>query len=511
MGRNPPPFNFANTDWSLFTFNLVFCATAATIVSGAMAERTKFIAYCIYSFVISLFIYPIEAHWVWGGGFLANMGFHDFAGSGVIHFVGGLVAFIGAAMLGPRIGKYDEDGVPHGIPGHNIAIGALGVFILWFGWYGFNGAAATNSLQLSTIFATTTVAPAVASCTVMTITWLKYGKPDVSMTLNGSLAGLVAITAGCDAVNIFGSFMIGIISGCTVCFLVWLLDYKLKVDDPVGAVAVHCGNGAITSVQAVYVPAERTPCLKRRACSTAAASTSWEFSFFGLVVIGAWTAVMAFLTFFVLKHTVGLRVSEEEEIVGLDKMEHGLDSAYAGFATLPDPFGRLVDVTGASEEELAEMAEAAKPSADAASGIPAYSEDVESSESGEAPALRESPSGMSEVIIITKQERFETLKKAMDEIGITGMTVTRVSGCGVEKGHDEYYRGAKVESTLIPKLKVEIVVSSLPVNEVIMAARRTLYTGHMGDGKIFVYNVAKVVRISTGSQNADALKYEELA
>ncbi|MDD6154605.1 MAG: ammonium transporter [Eubacteriales bacterium] len=509
-GENPL-FNFANTDWSLFTFNLVFCATAATIVSGAMAERTKFIAYCIYSFVISLFIYPIEAHWVWGGGFLANMGFHDFAGSGVIHFVGGLVAFIGAAMLGPRIGKYDEDGVPHGIPGHNIAIGALGVFILWFGWYGFNGAAATNSLQLSTIFATTTVAPAVASCTVMTITWLKYGKPDVSMTLNGSLAGLVAITAGCDAVNIFGSFMIGIISGCTVCFLVWLLDYKLKVDDPVGAVAVHCGNGIMGII-----------CTGLFACGTDTMPEAQGLFYgggfhflgvqlFGLVVIGAWTAVMAFLTFFVLKHTVGLRVSEEEEIVGLDKMEHGLDSAYAGFATLPDPFGRLVDVTGASEEELAEMAEAAKPSADAASGIPAYSEDVESSESGEAPALRESPSGMSEVIIITKQERFETLKKAMDEIGITGMTVTRVSGCGVEKGHDEYYRGAKVESTLIPKLKVEIVVSSVPVNEVIMAARRALYTGHMGDGKIFVYNVAKVVRISTGSQNADALKYEELA
>ena len=353
-----PLTNFADTDWSAFVFNLVFCATAATIVSGAMAERTKFISYCIYSFVISFVIYPIEAHWVWGGGFLANMGFHDFAGSGVIHFVGGLLAFIGAAMLGPRIGKFDKDMTPHGIPGHNIAIGALGVFILWFGWYGFNGAAATNGLQLATIFATTTVCPAVASCTVMIITWIKYGKPDVSMTLNGSLAGLVAITAGCDAVNVFGSFIIGIIAGIVVVFVVWLLDYKFHVDDPVGAVAVHgaCGIVGIVCVGLFACGTDTMP--DAQGLFYGGGAHLLGVQVLGLICIGAWTAVTGFLTFFCIKHTVGLRVSEEEEIIGLDKMEHGLDSAYAGFATLPDPFGRVINVTGATPDELKLLDEA---------------------------------------------------------------------------------------------------------------------------------------------------------
>ena len=338
-----PLTDFAGTNWSSFTFNLVFCATAATIVSGAMAERTKFISYCTYSFVISLIVYPIEAHWVWGGGWLSSLGFHDFAGSAAIHYVGGLTALIGAWMLGPRIGKFDKDGSPRGIPGHSLTIGALGCFILWFGWYGFNGAAATNGIQLATIFATTTVAPAIATCTVMLITWIKYGKPDVAMCLNGSLAGLVAITAGCDAVNVFGSFVIGILSGCMVCFIVWLLDYKLKVDDPVGAVAVHFGNGVLGTI-----------CVGLFACGTDTMPEAQGLFYgggfhllgvqlLGLLAIGAWTAVTMCITFFIIKKTVGLRVSAHEEIVGLDKMEHGLESAYAGFALEADVPGDYLE------------------------------------------------------------------------------------------------------------------------------------------------------------------------
>lgn len=477
-----PLFNFVSTDWSSFVFNLVFCATAATIVSGAMAERTKFLSYCIYSFVISLIVYPIEAHWVWGpGGWLTTMGFHDFAGSAVIHYVGGLTALIGAKLLGPRIGKFNADGSPNGIPGHSLTIGALGCFILWFGWYGFNGAAATNGLQLATIFATTTVAPALATCTVMIITWIKYGKPDVGMSLNGSLAGLVAITAGCDAVDVMGSAIIGILSGFTVVFVVWLLDYKLKIDDPVGAVAVHMGNGILGTI-----------CVGLFACGT---DTMPEVQglFYGggidllitqitgLVAIGVWTAITMTITFVVIKKTVGLRVTPQEEIEGLDKLEHGLESAYSGFTLDTES----ISYTGVQVDTM--------PSVTLEEAVP-----VEKYESS-----------ISKVVVIAKPERLDALKTAMNEIGITGMTVTKVMGCGVQKGHVSYYRGAKVDLDLLPKLKVEIVVSSIPVQTVVNAARKVLYTGHMGDGKIFIYDVKNVVRISSGEQGEDALSYED--
>ena len=484
--------DYANFNWSGFVFNLVFCATAATIVSGAMAERTKFISYCIYSAVISAVIYPVEAHWVWGGGWLSTLDtpFHDFAGSGVIHFVGGLCALIGASILGPRIGKFtkDENGnvKVNAIPGHSLTIGALGCFILWFGWYGFNGAAATNGIQLATIFATTTVAPAVATCTVMLITWIKYGKPDVAMCLNGSLAGLVAITAGCDAVNVFGSFVIGILSGCMVCFIVWLLDYKLKVDDPVGAVAVHFGNGLLGTI-----------CVGLFACGTDTMPEAQGLFYgggfhllgvqlLGLLAIGAWTAVTMFITFYIIKKTVGLRVSAHEEIVGLDKMEHGLESAYAGFALEADVPGDYLETIQDSSYT---------PSVELDDAVPTkviYSE-----------------GSISKVVIITKVEKFDKIKAALNEIGIGGMTVTKVSGCGVQKGQTSYYRGAKVNIELLPKLKVEVVVSEVPVADVVKAAKKALYTGNIGDGKIFVYDVADVVRISTGARGKDALKYEE--
>lgn len=478
-----PLFDFANTDWSLFVFNLVFCATAATIVSGAMAERTKFVSYCTYSFVISLIVYPIEAHWVWGpDGWLSAIGFHDFAGSAVIHYVGGLTALIGAKILGPRIGKFNKDGSPNGIPGHNLTIGALGCFILWFGWYGFNGAAATNGTQLATIFATTTVAPAIATCTVMIVTWIKYGKPDVAMSLNGSLAGLVAITAGCDAVNVFGAAIIGILAGFTVIFFVWLLDYKLKIDDPVGAVAVHLGNGLLGTI-----------CVGLFACGSDTMPSAQGLFYgggfellktqlIGLVAIGIWTAVLMTITFLVIKATVGLRVSEEEEIVGLDKLEHGLESAYSGFALETETFAGATTVANTATLPKVDIKERVK------------TENL-------------SPQKISKVVIITKAEKLDSLKTALDQIGITGMTVTKVSGCGVQKGHVSYYRGAKVDIDLLPKVKVEIVVSSIPVQMVVDATRKVLYTGNIGDGKIFVYDVEEVIRISSGAQGQDALSY----
>lgn len=480
-----PLFNFIGTDWSTFVFNLVFCATAATIVSGAMAERTKFLSYCIYSFVISLFVYPIEAHWVWGpDGWLTAIGFHDFAGSAVIHYMGGLTALIGAYLVGPRLGKFNDDQTPNGIPGHSVPLGALGCFILWFGWYGFNGAAAQNGLQLSTIFATTTVAPAIATVTVMIITWLKYGKPDVAMCLNGSLAGLVAITAGCDAVNVFGSFVIGILAGITVCFIVWLLDYKLKIDDPVGAVAVHFGNGMLGTLAVGLFACGTDSLPDARGLFYGGGFHLLGVQALGLLCIGLWTIVLMTATFLLIKATVGLRVSNEEEILGLDSTEHGLESAYAGFAFESETFSYMTPYEQ-SETMSAEPVIAAED---------------------HAPVIH--PSTIHKVVIITKADRFGALKKAMTDIGVTGMTTTQVMGCGIQKGKTAYYRGAKVEMDLLPKLKAEIVVSSIPVDLVIQAAKKALFTGHMGDGKIFVYEVTDVVRISSGAHGANALRYE---
>lgn len=492
IGWGPSPLlDFAGTNWSLFTFNLVFCATAATIVSGAMAERTKFLSYCIYSFMISLVIYPVEAHWVWGpNGWLTAMGFHDFAGSAVIHFAGGLCALIGAAMLGPRIGKFSKEGTPRGIPGHNITIGALGVFILWFGWYGFNGAAATSGLQLATIFATTTMAPALAACTVMIATWIKYGKPDVSMTLNGCLAGLVAITAGCDAVDMVGSCIIGIVSGFVVMFLVWLLDYKLKIDDPVGAVAVHFGNGIWGTIAVGLFACGTETMPVAQGLFYGGGLHFLGVQLLGLLAIAAWIAPTIFLTFFCIKKTVGLRVTPHEEVVGLDKEEHGLDSAYAGFVMEND----LLDAAYATDlvEEVADDFAPTVPLTDA---IP----------------VKQVPGDakMSKVTIVASLEKFDQLKKELEKVGIGGMTVSNVMGCGVEKGQTSYYRGAKVDSRLLPKMQVDVVVSEVPVADVVNAAKKALYTGSIGDGKIFVYDVENVIRVSTGAQGKDALKYVE--
>lgn len=487
--------DYANFDWSGFVFNLVFCATAATIVSGAMAERTKFLSYCVYSAVISAVIYPIEAHWTWGGGWLIQLGFHDFAGSACIHMVGGICALIGAAMVGPRIGKFSRDKngkvtEVHAFPGHNIPIGALGVFILWLGWYGFNGAAATSLAQLGSIFVATTIAPAVATVTCMIFTWVKYGKPDVSMCLNASLAGLVAITAPCDVADALGACIIGLVAGLLVVFGVWLLDHKLHVDDPVGAVAVHCFNGiwGTIAVGLFANPAVPGYSLVNKAGEQISGLfygggfESLGLQFLGMFSIIAWTAVTITIVFLVIKKIFGLRVTAEEEIVGLDKLEHGLDSGYAGFATTY------------STEEVEEAENAGIE-------IPALSVPVSGTTSKEAIAHK--------VVIVTRQNKFDRLKAAMNEIGITGMTVSNVMGCGMQKGASEYYRGAPVEINLLPKIKVETVISKVPVDTVIEAARKALYTGHIGDGKIFISDVTGVVKIRTGETGYDALQNDK--
>ena len=489
---------YATFDFSGFVFNLVFCATTATIVSGAMAERTKFSTYCIYSAIISGFIYPIEAHWTWGGGFLAEWGFHDYAGSACIHMVGGICALIGAAMLGPRLGKFSRDksgkvtGV-HGFPGHNIAMGALGVFILWLGWYGFNGAAATDVPTLGSVFLTTTVAPAVATVVAMLFTWIKYGKPDVSMCLNASLAGLVAITAPCDVTDCAGAAIIGAVGGLLVIFGVWLLDYKLHIDDPVGAVGVHMMNGIWGTIAVGLFATKTAPGFELAGIEEGVfyggGLTQLGKQFGGMFVIIAWTVVTIVIAFLILKKTIGLRVTAEEEILGLDKLEHGLASSYAGFSI---PYT-------AEEVEEAKEAGVSLPGNSTVSVAEAI------------PVIKASSVGnkLSEVIIITRQNKFDALKKALNAVGITGMTVSNVMGCGYQKGESEFYRGAPVDIHLLPKIKVEVFVSKVPVAHVIEAARKALYTGHIGDGKIFVLGVEDVVKVRTGESGYDALQDKE--
>ncbi len=496
---------YENFDWSNFVFNLVFCATTATIVSGAMAERTKFLSYCVYSAVISALIYPIEAHWIWGGGWLSQIGFHDFAGSCAIHMVGGISALIGAKILGPRIGKFTKDKEGHitkvnAFPGHNLPMGALGVFILWLGWYGFNGAAATSVEQLGSIFVTTTIAPAVATVVCMVFTWIKYGKPDVSMCLNASLAGLVAITAPCDVTDAFGSIVIGAVAGLLVVFGVWLLDYKLRVDDPVGAVAVHMMNGIWGTVSVGFFATDTAP-----GYSIANASGQklvglfygGGFELLGLQLIGflsvaAWTAATITIVFLLIKATIGIRASQEEEIVGLDSMEHGLASAYSGFS--------IMDVSNTMSMEINENTSLGVEDYDAAS------ETLKDAAVKVAQVPMAAVTGIYKVAIIAKLSRYDKLRKAMNDLGVTGMTVTQVMGCGIQKGAGDRYRGVEMDATLLPKVKVEVVVSKIPVDTVVEAAKKALYTGHIGDGKIFVYNVDKVVKIRTGEEDFAALQ-----
>lgn len=491
---------YGDFNYSSFVFNLVFCATTATIVSGSMAERTKFSSYCIYSAIISAIIYPIEAHWTWGGGFLAEMGFHDYAGSNCIHMVGGICAFIGAWMLGPRIGKFEKDKKGkvtkvNAFPGHNLVIAALGVFILWMGWYGFNGAAATDIDTLGSVFLTTTVAPSVATVVTLIFTWVKYGKPDVSMCLNASLAGLVAITAPCDVTDCAGAAIIGAVSGLLVVFGVWFNDNVTHVDDPVGAVAVHMLNGIWGTIAVGLFSTETAPGFAvagiKEGIFYGGGFDQLGIQLLGMGATALWTVVMISIAFFAIKKTVGLRVSEEEEIEGLDIKEHGLTSAYSGFA--------IMDVSNTMTMSINENTSLGSSEYDTAS----------EAKKNAAVSVIQDPTpatGIYKVAIIARLSRYDTLKKAMNELGVTGMTVTQVMGCGIEKGAGEKYRGIEVDATLLPKVKVEVVVSKIPVSKVIESAKKALYTGHIGDGKIFVYNVNKVVKIRTGEEDFDALQ-----
>ncbi len=486
----PDLFTMGNYDSAFPTaafliFQTVFCATAATIVSGAMAERTKFSAYCMYSIAISLLIYPVSGHWIWGGGWLAEMGFHDFAGSTVVHMVGGIAALVGAKMLGPRIGKYDKDGKPHAIPGHSLTLGALGVFILWFGWFGFNGGSTVSAtgdatlVSMSNIFVTTNLAAASAACFTMFITWIRYKKPDVSMTLNGALAGLVAITAGCDAVSPMGAFFIGAIAAFTVVFGIEFIDKVLKIDDPVGAIGVHGMCGAMGTILVGVFALDGGLLYGGGAAMLGVQAL-------GVGAVMAWVAVTMTIVFGIIKATVGLRVPAEEEIAGLDIVEHGLDSSYADFMPMPMP---------TPSDSM--MQRAVVPSSVA---IPVeYVPIAPVDEHG-------NPAKMSNVTIIMNENRFDMLKSAMNKIGVTGMTVSNVMGCGIQKGRTEFYRGVEVEFNLLPKLKVEIVVSKVPVRTVIETAKAVLYTGHIGDGKIFVYDVENTVKVRTGEEGYAALQ-----
>ena len=484
--------------WCYVIFQTVFCATAATIVSGSMAERTNFKAYCVYSAIISLLVYPIGGHWAWGGGWLSTLGFHDFAGSAVVHNVGGVIACLGAAMLGPRIGKYDKNGKAKAIPGHNLTAAALGVFILWFCWFGFNGgstaamATADDAINASNAFMTTNLAAAVATCVTMVFTWVRYGKPDVSMTLNGALAGLVAITAGCDCVSPVGAFFIGVVAGFLVVLSVEFFDNIAKIDDPVGAVSVHMANGIWGTIAVGLFSTGADGVGKGLFYGGGVSQLGVQV--LGIIAIDAYVLVVMFIAFKIIDKTIGLRVPAQVEIDGLDIHEHGLASAYSGFA-IADITNMDMDIndnTDLGEEDVTRASEAQQNAAVKVVQEPAL-----------VPSL---DTGMHKISIICRLSKFDELKKALNELGVTGMTMTQVMGCGIQKGSAERYRGAIVDSTLLPKVKVEVIVSKIPVEKVIAAAKKTLYTGHIGDGKIFVYNVAKVVKVRTGEEDFAALQ-----
>lgn len=463
-------------------FQTVFCATAATIVSGAMAERTKFVSYCIYSAVISAFVYPISGHWIWGGGWLAQLGFHDFAGSTAVHLCGGTAALIGAKILGPRIGKYDKNGKPKAILGHSLTLGALGVFILWFCWFGFNGCSTVSMdndqaiFSAGNIFVTTNLAAATATVATMLLTWFRYKKPDISMTLNGSLAGLVAITAGCDLVNPVGAFFIGLIAAFVVVFGIEFIDKVCKIDDPVGAIGVHGLCGATGTLLTGLFATED-------GLFYGGGIKFFFIQLLGVVTMIAWVTVTMVITFQVIKHTVGLRASVEEETKGLDVTEHNLASSYADFMPMV--------LTGKSS--------AAKVPLEKAVTVEHYPSAKPSSTKAK----------LSKIVLVFNQSHFVELKEALAALGISGMTITQVMGFGTQKGHINYYRGVEIEEVaLLPKIKLEVVVSKVPVAQVIDTAKRVLYTGNIGDGKIFVYDVENVVKVRTGEEGYDALQGE---
>ena len=485
--------------WCYAIFQTVFCATAATIVSGSMAERTNFKAYCLYSAAISLVIYSISGHWIWGGGWLSSLNFHDFAGSTCVHMVGGLTACLGAALLGPRIGKYDKNGKPRAIPGHNMTAMALGVFILWFCWFGFNGgstvAMSTDEDMIlgSLVMFNTNLAAAIATVIAMVFTWIRYGKPDVSMTFNAALAGLVAITAPCDCVTPVGAFFIGFVAGVLVVLFVEFFDKVVKIDDPVGAISVHMVNG-IWGTIAVGLFSDGgngvAPGL-----FYGGGFGQLGIQLLGIVSVAAYVLIVMFIVFKLIDKAVGLRVSKEVEIDGLDMHEHGLASAYSGFA-ISDVSALDMEINENTDLGEEDYDKASKAETDAAIKVVNKKTIVDGVYD----------TGMHKVSIICRLSRFDALKTALNRLGVTGITMTQVMECCIQKGAGERYRGAELDVNLIPKVKVEVVVSKIPVDSVIEAAKKALYTGHIGDGKIFVYTVTKVVKVRTGEEDYAALQ-----
>jgi Amt family ammonium transporter len=511
------PVTGANSDWTSLIFQTVFCATAATIVSGAMAERTKFKSYIIYSIVISAVIYPISGHWIWGGGWLSTLGtadgllsglgaygFHDFAGSTTVHMVGGLSALVGAKILGPRIGKYDKNGKPRAIPGHSLTLGALGVFILWFGWFGFNPASSLGveglTDNVSRIYVTTNMAAAVSTITVLIITWIRYKKPDISMTLNGALAGLVAITAGCSTVTVTGAAIIGLIAGFVVVFGIEFIDKVLKIDDPVGAIGVHgfCGAAGtiLVGLFAYFDPYTNSDVLTKGGglgLFYGGGGAQLLVQIIGVVAVAIWVIVAMTIVFQIIKHTVGLRVPAEEEIAGLDSTEHGLASSYADFMPTPQ--------TSYAYDGSAKIDAAGDKKVPVSQAVPVQLVQDDGKVASDVKITR--------VSIICKQNKLEELKEALNKIGVTGITVTQVLGCGMQKGHEEYYRGVPVDLVLLPKIQVDVVVCKVPVKDVVKAATDALYTGNIGDGKIFIYDVENVIKVRTGEEGYDALQGDD--
>ncbi|WP_327796039.1 ammonium transporter [Tetragenococcus halophilus] len=485
---------------SILFFQTMFCATAATIVSGAMAERTDFKAYCIYSAIISLFIYPISGHWIWGDGFLAELGFHDFAGSTAVHMVGGVAAFIGAATLGPRIGKYDKNGNSQAIPGHNLIAAALGVFILWFAWFGFNGGSTTSMtgdqaiLSASNILLNTNLAAAGGTVTALFVSWFRYKKPDITLTLNGSLAGLVGITAGCDIVTAPAAVLIGIISGIVMVFAVEFIDQKLKVDDPVGAVAVHGVCGALGTILTGFLAVDGGLFY--------GGGLNLVFTqILGVIVTALWVGITATILFLTIKHTVGLRVPSNVELEGLDNEEHGLATVYSGFSLQPE-YSRQALQSFLDEGQNKVVTSLQK----------------HQSISGEeltATSTPKSSTGISDrklttISVVINEVNLDALKTALENIGIEGITVTSVLGHGIQKGRTEYYRGSPVPATLLPKIKVDVTVSNIPVSTVVDAMKTALHTGKAGDGKIFITDVENVIRVSNNDEGNLALQgYEK--
>jgi Amt family ammonium transporter len=464
--------------WAFVIFQTVFCATAATIVSGAMAERTKFKAYCIYSILISSIIYPISGHWIWGGGWLSQLGFQDFAGSTAVHMVGGVAALVGAKILGPRIDKYSADGKSKAIPGHSLTLGALGVFILWFCWFGFNGCSSISMtgddvlINTSKIMVTTNMSAAVAAATTMIFTWIRYKKSDVSMTLNGALAGLVGITAGCNNVSVSGAAIIGLICGIVIVFSVEFFDNKLKIDDPVGAISVHGVCGALGTILVGFFSLDK------------GFFYGGGFHLLGIQIIGviavmAWVAITMGIVFSILNKTMGLRVSEAEEHAGLDIEEHGLSSAYSDFMPMNNTLKKVYEHVSVEIKESAPI------------------------------VIKKPVNKLTKIVVVANPSKFDVLKKALNDIGVTGVTVTNVIGCGIQKGRVEYYRGTELDMNLLPKIKLEIVVSKVPVELAVNTIKSVLYSGSFGDGKIFIYDVENVIKVRTGETGFAALQNNE--